>query len=122
MVHLSASAIGEIKRLRIKHLKTELGLLRLSLQPSDCSTFAYHMEFVPNQQPQDQCFTCGEIQVVVASDLLPYLDELTLDYSEDLMGGGFRFQNPNAIQTCGCGNAFAVAQQPAIAEFSGSCI
>jgi iron-sulfur cluster assembly protein len=122
MIHLSVSAIGEIKRLRTKHLRSELGLLRLSLLPSDCSTFAYHMEFVFEQQPQDRCFICGDIQVVIANESLPYLDELTLDYSEDLMGGGFRFQNPNAVQTCGCGNAFAVAQQPTIAEFSGSCI
>ncbi|WP_143438253.1 iron-sulfur cluster assembly accessory protein, partial [Hydrocoleum sp. CS-953] len=37
-----------------------------------------------------------------------YLNGLTLDYSEDLMGGGFRFNNPNAKVVCGCGNSFSV--------------
>jgi iron-sulfur cluster assembly accessory protein len=35
---------------------------------------------------------------------------LQIDYSEDLMGGGFRFQNPNATANCGCGNSFAISQ------------
>ena len=39
---------------------------------------------------------------------LNYLNGLILDYSEDLMGGGFRFNNPNAKVACGCGNSFSV--------------
>jgi iron-sulfur cluster assembly accessory protein len=67
------------------------------------------MEFEQEYQPQDLIYECNGIQVVIAPANLPYIDGLTLDYSEDLMGGGFRFHNPNAIQTCGCGNSFAIA-------------
>jgi iron-sulfur cluster assembly accessory protein len=51
---------------------------------------------------------CGALEVLVADSLLPYIQELTVDFSEDLMGGGFRFVNPQAAQTCGCGNSFSL--------------
>ena len=53
----------------------------------------------------------GEVNgISVSIDLqqLAYLDNLKLDYSEDLMGGGFRFQNPLATSVCGCGNSFSI--------------
>ncbi len=109
MIHLSPAAIAEIKRLRRKQTKAETGLLRLGVQQSGCAGLSYRMEFADSSQPQDFLLVADEMQVVFDPNLLPYLDGLTLDYSEDLMGGGFRFHNPNAIQTCGCGSSFAIA-------------
>jgi len=48
--------------------------------------------------------------VVIDDQSLDYINGLMLDYSEDLMGGGFRFHNPNAKHSCGCGNSFSVKE------------
>jgi iron-sulfur cluster assembly accessory protein len=61
-------------------------------------------------RPDDQLFNCDGVQVVVDAQSISAIAGLTLDYSEDLMGGGFRFHNPNALQTCGCGNSFSLSE------------
>ncbi|MBW4551659.1 MAG: iron-sulfur cluster assembly accessory protein [Aphanocapsa sp. GSE-SYN-MK-11-07L] len=109
MIHLNPAAIAEIKRLRRKQTKADTGFLRLDIAQSGCAGLSYRMEFAQTSQPQDFLLVADEMQVIFDPDLLPYLDGLTLDYSEDLMGGGFRFHNPNATQTCGCGSSFAIA-------------
>uniref|UniRef100_UPI0030DA9F5C HesB/IscA family protein n=1 Tax=Argonema antarcticum TaxID=2942763 RepID=UPI0030DA9F5C len=117
MIHLSASAASEVKRLRAK-LKQHNALFRLSVGPGGCSGMLYTMEFDDSicetnlgktEIASGDCvYDCNGLQVVVEAQSLPYVDGLTLDYSEDLMGGGFRFHNPNATQTCGCGNSFSI--------------
>jgi iron-sulfur cluster assembly protein len=109
MIHLNPAAIDEVKRLRRKHKSTQAQILRLAVEPNGCAGWSYRMQFIPSPQPQDSLYTCGDLQFVVESAHLPFLDGLVLDYSEDLMGGGFRFHNPNATQTCGCGNSFAIS-------------
>jgi iron-sulfur cluster assembly accessory protein len=108
MIHLSAAAANEISRLRSRHKLPNL-LFRLGIQPSNCLPLAYTMDFDDTIQPDDQVYESEGVQIVVSQKTLPYMDGLVLDYSEDLMGGGFRFHNPNAVQNCGCGNSFAVA-------------
>ncbi|MCL1468451.1 HesB/IscA family protein [Argonema galeatum] len=118
MIHLSASAASEVKRLRAKLKQRKVALFRLSVQPGGCSGMLYTMEFddaigetdlgLTQIARRDRVYDCNGLQVVVEAQSFPYLDGLTLDYSEDLMGGGFRFHNPNATQTCGCGNSFSI--------------
>lgn len=112
MIRLSPSAIDEVKRLRLKYLKqhpqSSPSILRLGIQASGCSGLSYQMEFQPQVQPQDHIYQCGGIEIAVTQPSLPFIDGLVIDYSEDLMGGGFRFHNPQATQTCGCGYSFAV--------------
>jgi iron-sulfur cluster assembly accessory protein len=107
MIQLSPAAVSEVLRLRNKRKTSDL-FLRLGVQPSNCLTLSYTIDFDQTIQPGDQVYECGHLQVVVGADSLAYIDGLALDYSEDLMGGGFRFHNPNAQQTCGCGNSFSV--------------
>ena len=68
----------------------------------------YTMQFDTQQDSNDRVYDYGQVKVVVDSLQLNYLNGLILDYSEDLMGGGFRFNNPNAKVACGCGNSFSV--------------
>jgi iron-sulfur cluster assembly accessory protein len=58
-------------------------------------------------QPEDRICESSGIQVAVDGQSVKTLTGLTLDYSEDLMGGGFRFHNPNATASCGCGHSFS---------------
>lgn len=68
------------------------------------------MSFDETVAASDRIFNLNGIQLVVDAKSLDYADGLSVDYSEDLMGGGFRFQNPQAIATCGCGNSFSMSQ------------
>lgn len=107
MIYLSPAAIHEINRLQRKHHQAKAAL-RLGVQPSSCAEMAYKMEFTHERQPEDQAYEADGVMVIVDPRSLQFLEGLRLDYSEDLMGGGFRFHNPNAEQSCGCGNAFAL--------------
>ena len=69
----------------------------------------YNMAFDNVTAPGEQVYDCNGILVVVDGRSWNYVSALLIDYSEDLMGGGFRFHNPQAIAVCGCGNSFYVA-------------
>jgi iron-sulfur cluster assembly protein len=108
MIRLSTTAANEVKRLQNKHLKSNCGALRISVKPKGCEGLSYQLDFTEAIESEDQRFECDSIQIVVSCQSLAYLDGLTLDYSEDLMGGSFRFHNPNAKKTCSCGHSFSV--------------
>lgn len=108
MIHLSQAAIREVKRLRSKHSSN--AYFRLGVEPGGCSDFYYMLQFDQVAHLDDQVWNCESIQVVIDPHSLAHLAGLTLDYSEDLVGGGFRFHNPNAAQHCGCGNSFSLKQ------------
>lgn len=107
MIQLSEAAVNEILRLRSKRKNSDL-LLRLGVQFDGCLGISYSIGFDEQAQTIDQIYTIAGLQVVVDPTHWTYIDGLVVDYSEDLMGGGFRFHNPNAVQTCGCGNSFLV--------------
>lgn len=106
MIHLSSPAAKEIRRLLSKQLNPNI-LFRLQVQSGGCSGLFYDMTFDEAVRQGDQVYYCIGIQVVVDAQTLNYVSGLTIDYSEDLMGGGFRFYNPKAIASCGCGNSFS---------------
>lgn len=107
MINLSSAAASEIKRLRSKQKKPK-AVFRLGVQPGGCSEMVYTLEFDETPAPGDRVYDCHGLSVVVAEQQLDYINGLTLDYSEDMMGGGFRFHNPNAGPSCGCGNSFSI--------------
>ncbi len=107
MVQLSASATTEVLRLRAKMYPAD-SQLRIALSSSSCLDFSYALTFETEPQPGDHIYQNANISIIVSGEALPYLNGLVLDYSEDLMGGGFRFHNPNAAQSCSCGNSFSM--------------
>lgn len=111
MIHLSPTAVRELNRIQSKQ-EASAKWFRLKAERGGCSQFVYEMAFVVTPQPNDRQCECEGLNVAIDAASLPYLEGLTLDYTEDLMGAGFRFRNPNAIQVCGCGNSFAVTEVP----------
>ncbi len=109
MIQLSPTATIEILRLRAKS-QEPAPKLRITLISGGCLPLSYSLCFDREGRPGDQTYPCNEITIVVGSETLPYVNGLVIDYSEDLMGGGFRFHNPNALQTCSCGNSFATSE------------
>ncbi|MFB2839477.1 HesB/IscA family protein [Floridanema evergladense] len=106
MINLSKAAASEVKRLMAQ--KQPNSLFRLGVQPGGCAGIYYTLEFDRATRSGDRVYDCQGIQIVVEENTLEYINGLTLDYTEDLMGGGFRFHNPNASSSCGCGNSFSV--------------
>jgi len=107
MIHLSQAAASEIVRIKSKQQPNVL--FRLAVKPGGCSGFFYDMSFDEARKVGDRVFDFDELQVIVDAESLNQLNGLTVDYSEDLMGGGFRFHNPQAIATCTCGNSFSIS-------------
>jgi iron-sulfur cluster assembly protein len=106
MIQLSPAAIAEVKRIQSQQPQA---LFRLGVEPGGCSQFYYTLGLSEAIAPEDQVMDCNGIQVVIAAQHQPYLQGVKLDYTQDLMGGGFRFDNPNSISSCGCGNSFATS-------------
>lgn len=110
MINLSKAAVGEIRRLKMRRQKSE-AQLRLGVKIGGCADLYYTIDFDEATYPSDRIYDCDDISVLVDEQSINYITGLTLDYSEDLMGGGFRFHNPNAVESCGCGNSFRVRHE-----------
>lgn len=87
-------------------------VLRMGVRNGGCSGLSYVMDFSTEDdiQEEDEVDTYEKegIRCVVDAKSLLYLYGLELDYSEELIGGGFKFFNPNAEESCGCGSSFGV--------------
>lgn len=110
MIQLSPTAAQEILRLQRRRSDSNLRF-RLKVESAGCLGLLYGMDFDPHLGPDDRVYECSGVQVVVDADSWRWVRALKVDYSEDLMGGGFRFDNPAVTQTCGCGNSFAVSDE-----------
>ena len=82
--------------------------LRFGVRTSGCSGMAYKLEFVDAVNPDDVVFESYGIKVLVDPKSLPYIDGTELDYTREGLNEGFKFNNPNIKDECGCGESFNV--------------
>ncbi|AMR77472.1 MULTISPECIES: iron-sulfur cluster assembly protein IscA [Cupriavidus] len=82
--------------------------LRLGVKTTGCSGLAYKLEYVDELLPEDNVFESHGIKVIVDAKSLPYIDGTELDYAREGLNEGFRFNNPNVKDECGCGESFTV--------------
>jgi iron-sulfur cluster assembly protein len=82
--------------------------LRLGVRTTGCSGLAYKLEFVDEIRPEDLHFESRGINVVVDPKSLPYIDGTELDFAREGLNEGFKFNNPNVKDECGCGESFNV--------------
>ncbi|MFQ3616920.1 MAG: iron-sulfur cluster assembly accessory protein [Cyanobacteriota bacterium] len=108
MVQLSPAAAREIERFQ-RTQAAPTALFRLGVRSGGCLGTIYTINLEAASSPGDRIFESEQIRIVVDPQSLPYVEGVVLDYSEDLMGGAFRFQNPKAIATCECGHSFVTA-------------
>lgn len=106
VVTLSDSAIKEVKRLMNVQGMTEGGL-RLGVKGGGCSGLSYTVNFDEKIGQYDTVYEIDGIKVIVDTKSAIYLQGTQLDYQKDLMSGTFKFVNPNAQKTCGCGESFS---------------
>jgi len=105
-VTLSEAAARHVTRYLTKRGKG-IGL-RLGVRTSGCSGMAYKLEFVDEIGEDDTIFESNGVKVVVDAKSLPYLDGMELDYAREGLNEGFKFNNPNVKDQCGCGESFTV--------------
>lgn len=82
--------------------------LRVGVRTSGCSGMAYTLEFADAVNPDDHAFECHGVKVVIDPKSLPYLEGTELDYAREGLNIGFKFQNPNVKDECGCGESFNI--------------
>ncbi|MGO4302654.1 MULTISPECIES: iron-sulfur cluster assembly protein IscA [unclassified Cupriavidus] len=82
--------------------------LRLGVKTTGCSGLAYKLEYVDELLPEDEVFETHGIKVIVDPKSLPYIDGTELDFAREGLNEGFRFNNPNVKDECGCGESFRV--------------
>ena len=106
MIQPSENAKSEVQRLLGQEKPGSF--LRVSVKGGGCSGLSYDVKFDQAQQEFDRVFETEGVKIVCDSKSLVYIDGMTVDFSRDLVGGGFRFVNPNASGSCGCGTSFSV--------------
>ncbi|ARU31754.1 iron-sulfur cluster assembly protein IscA [Sulfuriferula sp. AH1] len=82
--------------------------LRLGVRTSGCSGMAYKLEFADAVEDDDLTFVNHGVIVLVDPKSLPYIDGMELDFTREGLNEGFKFNNPNVKDACGCGESFNV--------------
>lgn len=106
IVTLSETAVTEVKRLINVQGMTDGGL-RLGVKGGGCSGLSYTINFDEKIGEYDTVYEIEGIKVIVDAKSAIYLQGTQLDFQKDLMAGAFKFVNPNAQKTCGCGESFS---------------
>ena len=82
--------------------------VRLGVKTTGCSGLAYKLEFADEIQPEDHAFESNGVRVLIDPKSLAYLDGTELDFVREGLNEGFKFNNPNEKDRCGCGESFNV--------------
>ena len=113
-ISLTDSAANEVRRLQNSR-QQEQADFRIRVESGGCEAFYYVLSFTVDREMSDRHFESNGISIIVDQDSATYLEALKVDFAEDLMGGAFRFENPNAIIVCSCGQSFSIKSEPKIA-------
>lgn len=106
-----AITLTEAAAKRVKNFLEQRGKgvgLRLGVRTSGCSGMAYVLEFVDEVEDGDVVFENHGVKVIVDPKSLLYLDGTELDFGKEGLNEGFKFNNPNVKDECGCGESFTI--------------
>lgn len=80
--------------------------IRISVKDGGCSGYEYAMDITSKPQPDDVVIEQGNVMIYVDAKSAPLVEGIVIDFVEGVMESGFKFINPNATDTCGCGKSF----------------
>ena len=104
---LTSRAVEEVKQLRAREGLSASHALRVGVVGGGCSGFSYQLNFDAEARDGDQVVEYDGIRVLIDATSAQYLAGTEIDFVSSLHGGGFKFSNPKATQTCGCGSSFS---------------
>jgi len=117
-VVLLPTAATKIRSLLAERNMPDHGL-RVFVAGGGCSGMQYGMAIEPAPGEFDSVFEQEGVRVFIDPTSMMYLAGAEIDYVDNLMGGGFRIENPNAVSTCGCGHSFRTSGSAGASE--GGC-
>ncbi len=107
MINLTDNALTEIKRLKSHHTPSH-NYLRIKVSEGGCADLFYQLHFDDQTALHDRTFTQYEdVVIIVDEQSYKYVENLVIDYAEDLMGGAFQYKNPLVKNHCSCGISFS---------------
>ena len=105
-IFVTKNAVNKLKGV-MKSENKENYFLRMSVEGGGCSGMTYKMDFDKKLKEFDKVFKSNGLTVICDLKSWLYLKDVKIDYSDDLLNGGFKITNPNAERTCGCGTSFS---------------
>ena len=105
-ITLTPAAAEHVKRYLARRGKGQG--IRVGVKTAGCSGLAYVLEVFDEPAPEDVIFVDHDVKVAVDPKSLVYLDGTELDYTREGLNEGFKFNNPNVKESCGCGESFTV--------------
>ena len=106
LIKVTEAAAAKLNSLQAR--EQDAPYLRVRVTGGGCSGLAYKLKFVSDAKAGDLLVRGGAPDILVDTKSALYLKGMTLDYSDKLVAGGFKFNNPNAKASCSCGESFAV--------------
>jgi iron-sulfur cluster assembly protein len=103
---LTPKAVQQVKSLLARSEYIDHAL-RISVSDGGCSGFSYQLNFEKQAKSGDITLDFEDLTVYVDPESIPFLQGTVIDFASGLYGGGFKFANPNATGTCGCGTSFS---------------
>ena len=104
---VTENAVSMIKAALVETAGEEGDVLRVGVKGGGCSGLSYSLNFVEDVSEDDYLVSFENVKVIIDGFSATFLSGTSLDYVETLQGAGFKFENPNAKRTCGCGSSFS---------------
>lgn len=120
MVTLTDAAVNTLERVLEKSGGAAAGL-RIAVADGGCAGMKYQMGLEAEAGEDDTVLTFGPVTIFVDSNSQPFLDGVVVDFVEGVEGSGFKFDNPNAASTCGCGKSFSAGPGGSCSSASSGC-
>jgi len=108
MITLTATAVARIQTMVAKK-EAAIGL-RIGVTESGCSGYSYALDFAETVADTDTVIEQGGVKVVVDEKSMPLLNDMELDFVKEGLNQSFKFNNPNVVSACGCGESFSVTK------------
>lgn len=105
-VQLTETAAEKVQALLEREGRPDLRL-RVAVEPGGCSGLIYQLFFDERMDAEDAVMEFGEVEVIVDPMSIPYLDKATIDFVDTIEQQGFTIDNPNASDSCACGDSFS---------------
>ena len=119
-ITITPSAVKAVQELLVKR-NLQGHALRIFVSGGGCSGLQYGMALESNIRDEDLSKEVDGVRIVIDEISIEYLRGAKVDYIEDIMGSGFKIENPNAVASCGCGSSFRTSGEASAKSGSGEC-